>query len=305
MFLLLISLVSAHNYVVDPTLSQAAPTGASLPDSAPPMAGGFINRMKSQGFQHPMMGLAMMDGDFGDFGEFGDFADFGDFPFFPMAAAATRQARQYGSGAKPTPTSAQKFNPFAAYAFMDFLNKPRAVAPINPVRLSSPLQATTPTSPTAPASPMGGMMNNFMGTMRQYPLFGMSFLEDPEDPFDKMSDYVGDFPFFPMAANSARRYGSGAGAGAKKSMPSSFNPMAAYAFMDFLNKPRAVAPITPVRLSAPGPAPMSMAMMDVLNKPRPEAVLSSPRKTFIQPVVYPNGEVLYYPVEPVNEPLRQ
>jgi len=302
MLLLLISLVSAHNYVVDPTLSQTAPTPPT--DATPPMGGGLFNRMKAQGFQHPAMGLAMMDGDFGDFGDFGEF---GDFPFFPMAAAATRQARQYGSGAKPMPTSAQQFNPFAAYAFMDFLNKPRAVAPITPVRLSSPLQVSPPTTPVAPAGGaygMSGMMNNLMGAMRQYPLFGMSFMQDPEDPFDKMSDYVGDFdfPFFPMAAQQQRRRG-GMGAGAKKSMPSSFNPMAAYAFMDFLNKPRATAPITPVRLSAPGP--MSMAMMDILNKPRPETVLSSPRKTFIQPVVYPNGEVLYYPVEPVNEQLRQ
>lgn len=50
--------------------------------------------------------------------------------------------------------------------------------------------------------------------------------------------------------------------------------------------------------------PLIWSLID-LQKPRPVSpVLSSPR-TYIQPVVYPNGAVEYYPVSPVNSRLQQ
>merc|ERR1712217_487721 len=110
-------------------------------------------------------------------------------------------------------------------------------------------------------------------------LFTMATLANPESPMDEMKDILGDMPMMGMNPMMGMG-GMGMGAGAGSRGPSMTG------FSGFGSNPY-----------------MSMAMMDLLNKPRP--TLSSPRKTFIQPVVYPNGEVLYYPVSPVNEQLRQ
>jgi len=52
--------------------------------------------------------------------------------------------------------------------------------------------------------------------------------------------------------------------------------------------------------------PYMWASLIDLKRPRFSPVLSAPRpRTYIQPVVYPNGAVQYYPVNPVNGRLQQ
>jgi len=52
--------------------------------------------------------------------------------------------------------------------------------------------------------------------------------------------------------------------------------------------------------------PYMWASLIDLKKPRFAPVLSAPRpRTYIQPVVYPNGAVQYYPINPVNGRLQQ
>jgi len=52
--------------------------------------------------------------------------------------------------------------------------------------------------------------------------------------------------------------------------------------------------------------PYVWASLIDLKKPRFAPVLSAPRpRTYIQPVVYPNGAVQYYPINPVNARLQQ
>jgi len=52
--------------------------------------------------------------------------------------------------------------------------------------------------------------------------------------------------------------------------------------------------------------PYMWASLIDLKRPRSAPVLSAPRpRTYIQPVVYPNGAVQYFPVNPVNGRLQQ
>lgn len=52
--------------------------------------------------------------------------------------------------------------------------------------------------------------------------------------------------------------------------------------------------------------PYMWASLIDLKRPRVAPVLSAPRpRTYIQPVVYPNGAVQYFPVNPVNGRLQQ
>lgn len=134
-----------------------------------------------------------------------------------------------------------------------------------PTRLSKTHTVTqTPPAATPTAASPFGQMN-----MNRW--FQMAMMANPEDPMDEMKDMLGDYG--PMMMAQAQQAGHAA-----STTPGAFNPMS-YMYYDILNKANPLAKAEPV-----------------LSKAKPT--------TYIQPVVYPNGEVLYYPVNPVTKRLR-
>lgn len=249
-------------------LSQAMPTTTTSTTTAStnPFASLF------GGFNwNSLFGMAMMEDPEDPLDQMKDYV--GDFfyPYFGgMGGAST------GTGTTGTTGTAQTgglnfgaFSPYA-YAFMDILNKPR--------QLQRPQQYGRPRAQTASASPGYG---TGMPHMSMNQLYQWAAYANPESPMDEMKDLMEDY--YPWVAHGAST-ATGTGTSATTSTAST-SPFAAFGGFNPATNP---------------------FLYDILNKPRPQPTLNkaAPR-TFIQPVVYPNGEVLYYPIKPVNKRLRQ
>lgn len=307
----IVSITFASSYGGYPSLQthQATPgaAGAGANPFAPYLAmlDQFLPGLGSNPMQYYMYGDAF-DGDVKDVAKkvmkgdvFEAMDKVSDLDMYPyMAMQQMKRAGMGGAaGGSSTGTgSSSKMAPW--YWMMADLQKPR----VNPVtaRLQAVRAATDPAAQAPPSSmpqmpfyPFA-MAQNFMDTFlpglstnpMAYFFYDNVMDADVEEAMEKAMkgdfsealdklDYFDDYmPFMmPYAQNmfGAKKAGSQAGAGAGSRPTSPFMPYMMYDMFD-------------------------------LAKAKPSSVKP---KTYIQPVIYPNGEVKYFPVSPVNGRLQK